>query len=128
MTIVIYCLLIAVLLPYLAKIPLAYAMNKAGGYDNHHPRSQQAALTGFGERALAAHQNAFESLIIFSPAVLLAIATNHLDESIEYLAITHIIARIAYHILYLLDWDKLRSTVWAIGLLAAIAIIWQCLV
>lgn len=25
-----------------------------GRYDNHHPRAQQARLTGFGARALAA--------------------------------------------------------------------------
>ena len=59
------CLFIAMLLPYLAKGPVAWAMAKAGGYDNHHPRSQQAQLTGFGARALAGHQNAFESLLIF---------------------------------------------------------------
>lgn len=58
------CLFIAMLLPYLAKGPVAWAMVKAGGYDNHHPRTQQAQLTGFGARALAGHQNAFESLLI----------------------------------------------------------------
>ena len=65
MTILIVCLFIACLLPYLAKIPTAIAMkNQPGGYDNNHPRAQQAMLTGFGARAVAAHQNSFESLII----------------------------------------------------------------
>lgn len=63
MTILIICLFIAMVLPIVAKIPVAIAMNNAGGYDNNHPRAQQAKLTGFGARALAAHQNAFESLI-----------------------------------------------------------------
>ena len=36
-------LFIAMLLPFLAKAPLAAAMQKAGGYDNHNPRAQQAA-------------------------------------------------------------------------------------
>jgi len=45
MTILILCLFIALLLPYIAKLPVAYAMNKLDGYDNSHPRNQQANLT-----------------------------------------------------------------------------------
>ena len=56
MNILIICLFIAMLLPYLAKMPVAVAMAKLGGYDNAHPRAQQAKLTGFGARALAGHQ------------------------------------------------------------------------
>ena len=39
MDIFIFCLIVAALLPYIAKIPLAVAMHKAGGYDNNYPRS-----------------------------------------------------------------------------------------
>ena len=76
LTILIYCLIAAALLPYAAKIPVAFAMANIGGYDNQHPRSQQAKLEGFGARAFAAHQNAFESLLIFAIACLLAIASD----------------------------------------------------
>jgi len=75
MTTLVFSLIVAALLPYIAKIPLAVAMHKAGGYDTNHPREQQAKLKGFGARALAAHNNAFESLIVFASAILLAIAT-----------------------------------------------------
>jgi uncharacterized MAPEG superfamily protein len=127
MTTLIWCLFIAALLPLLAKGPVAYAMNKLGGYNNNHPREQQSKLTGFGARALAAHQNAFESLIIFAPAVLLAIATHHTGENIVLLAIVHVCARIAYNILYLLDIDKLRSIVWFVATISSFAIFWQCI-
>lgn len=127
MTILIICLFIALLLPFIAKIPVAHAMNKLNGYDNSHPRAQQSNLTGYGARALAAHQNAFESVIIFAPAVLLAIATNHTGTLIQQLAMTHVIARIIYNLLYLIDKSTLRSIVWAIGLICSFAIIWQCL-
>lgn len=127
MTTLIYCLLIAVLLPYIAKAPVAYAMNKQGGYDNRHPRNQQAQLTGFGARALAAHQNAFEALPVFAIAVLLAVATSHTGQSIQILAVTHIVARIIYNLFYLLNWDKLRSLVWSVGFVASVAIIVKCL-
>ena len=123
----IWCLFIAALLPFIAKIPLALAMNKAGGYDNNHPREQQANLKGFGARALAAHQNAFESLIIFSAAVLLAIATNTTSETIQLLAMVHIGARVIYNVLYLINVGVLRSLSWAIAIGSSFAIIWQCI-
>jgi uncharacterized MAPEG superfamily protein len=123
----IWCLFIATLLPYLAKGPVAYAMNKLGGYNNHHPRNQQSQLTGFGARALAAHQNAFESLIIFAPAVLIAITTQNTGENIELLAIVHVCSRILYNVLYLTNIDKLRSLVWGIATFSSFSIIWQCI-
>ena len=127
MIILIWCLFIAALLPFIAKAPVAYAMNKLGGYNNNHPREQQSKLTGFGARALAAHQNAFESLIIFAPAVLLAIATQHTGENIVLLAVVHVCARLAYHLFYLMDIDKLRSLVWFIATVSSFTIIWQCI-
>lgn len=127
MTILILSLFIALLLPYLAKAPVAYAMNKLGGYDNNHPRAQQNQLTGFGARALAAHQNSFEALIIFAPAVILAIATNNLGEQIQIAAIIHVVARISYILCYLANLGTLRSIVWSIGLIASFTIVWQCI-
>jgi uncharacterized MAPEG superfamily protein len=127
MTTLIICLFIALLLPFIAKLPVAIAMNKLDGYNNNHPRSQQAKLTGFGARALAAHQNAFESVIIFAPAVLLAIATNHTGEFIQQLAIAHIVARVIYNALYLYNKSTVRSLVWAVGILCSFTIIWQCI-
>ncbi len=127
MTILIWCLFIAALLPMLAKAPVAIAMNKLGGYDNSHPRAQQAKLEGFGARALAAHQNAFESLILFAPAILLALITNKVGDTIQILAVVHIVARIAYNILYLVNINLVRSLVWGIGFICSLAIIWHCL-
>lgn len=124
----ILCLFIACLLPYLAKIPVAMAMKKQPkGYDNNHPRTQQAALTGFGARAVAAHQNSFESLIIFSTAVLTALVTQHITHGIQLLAIIYLITRCVYHLFYLLDWATLRSSIWAVGLVASLSMIWLCL-
>ncbi|PCI60088.1 MAG: hypothetical protein COB35_10135 [Gammaproteobacteria bacterium] len=127
MTFLIWTLIIAALLPYLAKGPVAHAMSKLGGYDNHHPRAQQGKLTGFGARALAAHQNAFESFMIFAAAVLLAISTNHIGETIQQLATIYIIARVIYNLLYLFNIGILRSVVWFISLGSSLAIMVLCL-
>ena len=127
MNILITCLFIAMLLPYLAKIPVAVAMAKLGGYDNAHPRAQQAKLTGFGARALAGHQNAFESLLIFGLAVVTVMATDTVNETCITLAIIHVIARVVYHVLYLLNYGTLRSLSWFVAIGASIGIFVQAL-
>ena len=128
----IYCLIIAALLPYIAKMPLASAMKQQGegklsGYDNELPREQQKKLTGFGARCLAAHENSFEALILFSISVLLVIATEHVDSFSVTLSILFIVCRIVYLVFYWINWDKLRSTVWFIGIISNIAMMIHCL-
>lgn len=127
MTVLLICLLIVVILPYLAKLPVGFAMNKLGGYDNKHPREQQAKLHGFGARALAAHQNSFEALTVFSTAILAAIATNHSSFFIQILAVVYVFSRLAYHVFYLINLASLRSLFWFIGYICCLLIIWQCI-
>ena len=113
------------LLPYFAKGPVAVAMAKLGGYDNNHPREQQAKLTGFGARAVAGHQNAFESLLIFGLAVVTVIAAGKVNEVAEIAAIVHVVARIAYQLLYLADKGTLRSLSWFVAIIASFTILCQ---
>jgi len=127
MTTLILCLFLALLLPLFAKAPVAYAMAKLGGYNNNHPREQQSKLTGFGARALAAHQNAFESVILFAPAVILALVTGNTHQTVLILAIVHIVSRVLYNIFYLLNIGLLRSIVWGIATLCSFAIVYQCI-
>ncbi|EWH04110.1 membrane protein [Pseudoalteromonas lipolytica SCSIO 04301] len=127
MTTLILCALIAVLLPYLAKAPVAFAQNKLAGYDNKHPREQQSKLTGFGARALAAHQNSFESLIIFGVALAVVMSTNNVYHVTETLAVMHVVSRVMYCIFYYINQDILRSLVWLVGYVCAVAMIAVCL-
>ena len=127
MSVLVVCLFIAAAFAILSKGPVGFAQSKLGGYDNKYPRDQQAKLTGFGARAVAAHQNSFESLIIFAPAVLAALATNTTGETIQNLAIIHVAARLAYHILYLVNIDLLRTLSWTIATLSSFSIIYLCI-
>jgi len=127
MNTLIICLLIAAILPYLARIPVASAMAKAGGYNNDEPRAQQALLHGFGGRAVAAHKNSFEALIIFGLAVVTALATSHITPLIEYLAIAFIVSRVIYHIIYLMGISTLRSLIWFVGLVCSLTIMGLCI-
>lgn len=125
MTILLICLFIAMLLPYFAKGPVAWAMAKAGGYDNAHPRDQQAKLTGFGARAVAAHQNAFESLLIFAIAVLTVIALNRVNDTTIILAVVHLLSRVAYQFFYLFNKGSLRSLSWFVAIFCSFGIFFQ---
>lgn len=118
MAIHLWCIVAAWVVVYLTKIPVALAMQLAGGYDNHYPRAQQATLTGWGARALAAHQNGFETFAPFAAAVLVAHIAGGPVTLVDGLALAFVAARVVYISCYIADLSTLRSTVWSIGWLA----------
>jgi uncharacterized MAPEG superfamily protein len=117
-----WCIVAAWLMIYLTKLPIAAAMQRAGGYDNRLPRAQQARLEGWGARAVAAHKNGFESFAPFAAAVLVAHLGGGPAQLIDMLAISFVVARAGYVICYLADWASLRSAVWTVGFLATLAL------
>ncbi|RUO77214.1 MAPEG family protein [Idiomarina seosinensis] len=125
MSILLWCLLIAGLLPILAKAPVVYFQNRDKGYDNKHPRAQQQRLTGVGARAVAGHYNAYEAFPLFAAAVLAVIATGEVTDKAIGLSIAFIVLRVLYHVLYLLNVDKLRSLIWFFALLCPVLILAQ---
>lgn|SRR5690554_82923 len=125
MSILIWCLLIAGLLPIAAKAPVVYFQNRDKGYDNRHPRAQQQRLTGAGARAVAGHYNAYEAFPLYAAAILLVLATEQVTSMNITLAISFVAFRIAYHVFYLANWDKLRSLVWLFALLCPVLMIAQ---
>lgn len=125
MTTLLVCLFIMVLVPYLARIPVAIAMAKLGGYNNNLPREQQAKLSGFGARALGAHQNSFEALLVFAIAILTAVVTHNDSSLIQNLAIAYVISRVVYHACYLMNLATIRSLVWFVGYICCLVIMWQ---
>ncbi|MHC8393679.1 MAPEG family protein [Pseudomonas sp. LB3P93] len=120
MSIPFWCVFISALLIYVAKIPVAKAMKEQGGYNNHLPRQQQAQLTGFGARAVAAHQNCFEAFMLFAVGVLMAHTTQTAGWLIDSLAIIFVITRIVYLLCYWADLAWQRSLVWFVGLVCSL--------
>ncbi|OEC36335.1 Uncharacterized conserved protein, MAPEG superfamily [Pseudomonas cuatrocienegasensis] len=121
MSIPFWCLFITALLIYVAKIPVAKAMNaEAGGYDNQHPRAQQAKLTGLGARALAAHLNTLEIFPLFAAGVLMAHVTQMYGGWVDALAVLFVIARVLYLVFYWQNLHWQRSLVWILSLLCCL--------
>lgn len=123
MTIAYFCILLAFLTIYLAKVPTAIAMYKLDNhYDNSHPREQQARLTGWGKRAASAHYNSFEIFPAFAASIIIANITHSNLEWLNILSITFVISRLFYIGLYLCNYNTLRSAVWGIGFFSVIGI------
>lgn len=124
MTIPFACVVLALLLIYLFKVPVAIAMLKQkGGYDNKHPREQQAQLTGWGARALAAHRNSFEVFPPFAAAVIIAHLTGVEERIATFAAVTFVASRVGYGLAYIANADRLRSSLWFIGMGAIFALL-----
>lgn len=117
MTIALWCVLIAGLLPYVASLA---AKIGAKDFDNNEPRPWLAKQQGFRARANAAQQNSFEVFPFFAVAVLVAHMLRGPQAQVDVLAIVFIAARVAYLAFYLAGWGALRSLVWFVGMIATV--------
>ena len=117
------CILLAWILAYAPKVASSVAMyRQPGGYDNKHPRAQQAKLEGWGARAHAAHLNGLENFPAFGIAVVVAHVGGGDPRRAGLLAISYVVARALYVVAYLADSDRLRSVLWTLGILATAAL------
>lgn len=117
------CVFVTFILNYVSKVPVALAMHQqVGGYDNQHPRDQQAKLSGWGRRALGAHMNGFEVAPAFAAAVLIGHLANINPHWLSLLSLIFVASRLVYIGLYLGNVSTLRSAVWALGMACIAAI------
>jgi len=121
MTLAFWCVLVAIFLPYL----WTYVAKFTSGFrprDNHNPREYLARLEGPAKRAHWAEQNTFESVPGFMAAVIIAHFTQAPQEWVDGLAVSFIVLRLAYGVLYIADKALLRSVVWAASLACIVAL------
>jgi uncharacterized MAPEG superfamily protein len=120
MTLADWCILIAALLPLIALAPAKIL----GGqdYDNARPRAPGYYGEGWRSRAWGAHLNGYEAFPFFAAAVLLAEMRQVPQGLVDALAIAFTAVRIGYVGSYLSDRPRLRSGLWAVGLVLNIAL------
>jgi len=112
MTVALWCLLVAGLLPYIATLTA-----KLGApYDNRDPRGWLARQTGWRARANAAQQNGFEAFPLFAAGVIAAQLAGAEQDVIDKLALLFLAARIGHLGAYLADLAALRSLLWLVGI------------
>ena len=121
MNTVLTCLLIAVLMPYvLAGIGGYHKGRQFGKVDNNNPRTQSAQLTGTGARAVAAQQNAWEALAVFTASLAAAFFAGVEPASLATPALLFVAARIAHATCYLADQASARSGSFFVATLACL--------
>ena len=117
MTTPLWCLLIAVLIPYvLAFSGAGFRQRQLGSVDNRPPRQQALQLTGAGARCYAAQQNAWEALAVFTAAVTAAHLAGAAADTSALAAQAFIVARVVHAVAYITDRDKLRGLGFVAGM------------
>ncbi|WP_223485377.1 MAPEG family protein [Pseudomonas sp. A-RE-19] len=117
MTVALWCILIAICLPYLCTGVAKFSGGKFGLKQNHDPRAFLDSLEGVARRAHSAQLNSFEVTPAFAAAVIVAhLAGNAELVTINVLSVLFITSRLLYIICYLADWAILRSLMWAVGM------------
>lgn len=123
MSVLLACLFVGVLLPIaLSWVGGYYRVQQFGKLDNKHPRAQSAQLEGVGARAVAAQQNAWEALAVFTAGVVAHGAWGEQSAVVAILALVWVGARILHAVFYLADLDALRSVVFLVGTFCALGL------
>jgi len=109
MTLALWCVLIAALLPF----PFTLAAKASKRFDNAKPREYLDALSGWRKRAHATQLNSFEAFPPFAAAVIIAQMLHTAPQArIDGLAIAFVVFRILFGLCYLADKATLRSLAW----------------
>ena len=120
MTIAYWCVLIAILLPY-----IWVAIARAPGFTlqgNLIPRVVCNSYEGFQQRFYWAHLNALEAIAPFAAAVIIAHNLQAEQSTIDKLALTFIGLRVAHALAYAANVGILRSIFFTSGIVCVIAI------
>jgi uncharacterized MAPEG superfamily protein len=105
---------LAAVLVYLPFLAVGYG-RFAVGYDKAAPRAMLAKLPAYAQRATWAHENAFESMILFAPAALMAYVTQQQSTLALGAAVAYLGARSLYPLFYIFNIPVLRSLMFGVA-------------
>lgn len=109
-----YCIVAAAALIYLPFLVVAFGRVQVG-YDIAAPRALFDKLPAYAQRATWAHQNSFESFMLFAVAALMAYVTQVDSTTAKSAAVAYVAARLFYSVFYIFNVPLLRSLMFGIG-------------
>lgn len=116
-TVLLYSIVTAAVSIYIPFLVVGYARAKVG-YDMSAPRAMFDKLPAYAQRATWAHQNAFESFMIYSAAALMAYVTQVSSPLAFWAAIAYVVARLLHSLFYIINIPPARSLMFGIGSLS----------
>ena len=102
-------------LVYIPYIVVAYG-RVTSGFDPNAPRAIFDKLPPFAQRATWAHQNAFESVTLFAPAVILVLLAQAASPYTNGVVVTYLVARVAHSLFYIIGIAALRGLAWIVSI------------
>lgn len=119
MTIALWCLLAALLAPYILSVLARSAVTRAEYVGD--PRAYSDQLTGWRRRAHLAHLNAFEAVPSITAGVLVAHFARAPQLYVDAIALVFVALRVLHAVLYIVDRPMWRSHAWRFGMMCVIA-------
>jgi uncharacterized MAPEG superfamily protein len=120
MTVAFWCVLAAILAPYLLSTAARSQVGRSGYVED--PRAYSDGLTGWHRRAHLAHLNAFEAVPAIVAGVMVAHLTHAPQRYIDALAVAFVILRALHAALYIADKPMWRSHAWRLGIMCIIGL------
>ncbi len=87
------------------------------------PKSELGRHSPWAERAMQAHENAVENLVLFAPAVLAAHALGVSTPATKLAAACYFFARLVHYVVYTAGIAVARTLSYAVGLVATLTIL-----
>ncbi len=112
--ILVYSIVGAAVSIYLPFLVVAYARARTG-YDTSAPRAIFDKLPDYGKRATWAHQNSFETFMVYAAAALTAYVTGVSGNLAIACAIVFVASRLLYSLFYIANIPIARSLMFGIG-------------
>ena len=112
--ILLYSIVAAAISVYLPFLLVAYARAKVG-YNTSAPRAMFDQLPDYANRATWAHQNGFETFMIYSAAALMAYVTGVSSSLAAVCAIAFVILRLLFSLFYITNVPIARSLMFGLG-------------
>jgi uncharacterized MAPEG superfamily protein len=104
----------AAALVYAPFMAVGFARMSAG-YDMNAPRAMFDRLPEWGKRATWAHQNSWESFLLFTAAALMAYVSGVSSDTVRWAVVAYLVARLLFSVFYILNVAPLRSLMFAVG-------------
>ena len=127
MTIPMWCLLVGMILPYIwafASVP--FRVRQLGAVDLAYPRAQAEQLVDAGSAVVGSQGNAWEALIVFAVANLMAFMAGVSPEgSWSIAALVWLVARVFHGVFYVGNIPTLRVICFVTGMAMSLWIVFM---